>query len=363
MSNYKKMQLELTYKDFPSTRYQGSKRKIVPWIYKNTKDLKFRTVLDGCGGSASVSYLFKKMGKQVSYNDKLEFNFHIGRSLIENQNVIFSKEDVHHLLNNDLNNPNTISKLFSGIYYLDQENSWLDNVGYGILNMNHYTGNILEIKKSIAYNALFQACLTKRPFNLFHRNNLQIRTKDVKRNFGNKKTWEKDFSSVFEHFIDEINSKVFDSGIPCNSLNKSIFEIDEIGYDLVYLDPPYHNKERTNETSNYHQCYHFLEGIVNYDNWESMIDYNSKNRRLLKNDAENLFSKTNIYQSFEVLISKFRKSKIIVSYKYGGIPSIDYIVKTMKKHKKIVYTRSLPYIYALNKSNGAKTREVLIIGI
>jgi len=30
-------------------------------------------------------YLFKKMGKEVTYNDKLRFNYLIGKALIENQ--------------------------------------------------------------------------------------------------------------------------------------------------------------------------------------------------------------------------------------------------------------------------------------
>lgn len=37
--------------NIPSTRYQGSKRKILPWIYDCIKDVGFNTVLDAFGGS------------------------------------------------------------------------------------------------------------------------------------------------------------------------------------------------------------------------------------------------------------------------------------------------------------------------
>ena len=39
---------------FPSTRYQGSKRKLLPWIYENVKDIQFESVVDLFGGSGIV---------------------------------------------------------------------------------------------------------------------------------------------------------------------------------------------------------------------------------------------------------------------------------------------------------------------
>jgi adenine-specific DNA-methyltransferase len=58
---------------FPKTRYYGSKRRLLGWIYHALKDLPFNTVLDGVGGTASVSLLFKTMGKQVNFHDGLLF--------------------------------------------------------------------------------------------------------------------------------------------------------------------------------------------------------------------------------------------------------------------------------------------------
>lgn len=355
---------ELNFKKFPTTRYQGSKRKILPWMYDIFKELDFETALDACGGSGSVSYLLKRMDKSVTYNDKLKFNYLIGKALIENQSVNFLSEDISNLLNNDLTPTNIIQNVFKDVYYLPHENRWLDKVSNGILNMNHYTGEILEYKKAIAYYALFQASLIKRPFNLFHRNNLHIRTADVERNFGNKVTWEKSFSEYFRKFISEANKLVFDSGKQCRSINNSIFDIEETDFDLVYIDPPYLNKEGTNETANYLKCYHFLEGIANYDSWKDLIDFESNNLRLKNSNSGNDFKKENIYNSLDLIIDKFKNSIVVLSYKRGGIPSIDYLVKTMKRHKRNVFTRSLKYIYALNRQNGdaKKNREVLIIG-
>lgn len=359
------MNLEtIDFKKFPTTRYQGSKRKILPWIYENVKELHFESALDACGGSASVSYLFKRMNKVVTYNDNLKFNHLIGKAIIENNEVKFTDEDIVNLLSSNNGECNIIQKYFNDIYYPKKENKWLDNVSSGIMNMNHYTGDTLSFKKSLAYYALFQASLTKRPFNLFHRNNLHIRTADVKRNFGNKTTWEKDFEITFKNFVLEANGLIFDSGKACFSTNQSILDLNEVNYDLVYVDPPYLRKDTGNETSNYLKCYHFLEGITNYDTWEGLIDFESRNYRF-KDSAQNAaFCKENIYETFELFIEKFRKSIIVISYKKGGIPSIDYIVKVMKRFKKNVSTRSQQYIYALNRQNGnaKENREVLIIG-
>ena len=72
---------------FPSTRFQGSKLKIVDWIWDAIEDLSFDTALDAFGGTGSVAYLLKSKGKQVTYNDILKFNWYIGTALIENDQV------------------------------------------------------------------------------------------------------------------------------------------------------------------------------------------------------------------------------------------------------------------------------------
>jgi adenine-specific DNA-methyltransferase len=357
----------INFKEFPSTRYQGSKRKILPWIYESVKDLKFNTVLDGCGGSASVSYLFKKMDKEVTYNDKLHFNYIIGKALIENSRYKFNENDILNLTrrNPGINYFDLVQTIFQNVYYLNEENTWLDMILNNISSMNHYQSHVLQYKKAIAYYALFQASIIKRPFNLFHRKNLEIRTNDVERSFGNKTTWEKDFDSYLRKFLNEANDLIFDSGNACRAKNESIFTIDEYGYDLVYLDIPYIRKEGSNESSNYLRCYHFLEGMSKYTEWANLIDHSSINLRLKNIEQQNDFTKENIHEKVEQILTKFRRSKIVFSYKKGGLPSIDFIRQKMKSLKREVFTVSMHYKYALNHQNGdaKRNREVLIIGI
>ena len=52
----------------PSTRYQGSKLKLLPFIGSHLSDLEFESALDAFGGTGSVSYMLKARGKAVTYN-------------------------------------------------------------------------------------------------------------------------------------------------------------------------------------------------------------------------------------------------------------------------------------------------------
>jgi len=352
------------FSSFQTTRYQGSKRKLLPWIYQIIKDIPFNSALDGFGGTAAVSYLLKSMGKDVTFNDFLKFNSIIGTSIIENSFIRLSEEEIESiLLNTDFGN-NIINKTFKDSYYLEFENNWIERILVGINKFKGYNSQDTKYKKAIAFNALFQSCIIKRPFNLFHRNNLYIRTNQVERSFGNKKTWDQDFEVYFKKFIKEINNSIFDSGVICKVENNDIFNLNEKLYDLVYLDPPYVLKNSKNESSNYLNCYHFLEGLSIYESWLENIDFDTKTHRIKNSTFPNYFKASIVNDTFKEIIKKYRQSIIVISYKYGGTPTIESIVNLLQAHGKLVSTYSLPYKYALNRQNGKSqlNREYLIIG-
>lgn len=178
---------------FPSTRYQRSKAKFVDWIWQEISDLSFQTALDAFGGTGSVAYKLKENGKSVTYNDILPFNSIIGKAIIENTSVLLTDSDVDFILTEQtgVEYPSFIEDNYKDIYFTDEENHWLDVVRYNISRMED------GFKRSIAWFALFQACIIKRPYNLFHRKNLYVRLSDMKRSFGNKKTWDTPFETHF----------------------------------------------------------------------------------------------------------------------------------------------------------------------
>lgn len=336
---------------FPTTRYQGSKLKYIDWIWNNIRDLEFETVLDAFGGTGSVAYKLKSEDKTVTYNDLLKFNHVIGSALIQNDNEIVSDEELDFIITKHGNHeyPNFIENTFQDIYYTDEENQWLD---VAIHNINQL-GN--PKKKHLAYFALFQSCIIKRPFNLFHRKNLYIRQSQVERSFGNKASWDTPFAKHFKNFVKEVNAAVFSNGKVNTAINKNVLDITGT-FDLVYLDPPYVSDKGVG--TDYLDFYHFLEGIVEYENWPSLINYKSKHKRL--NLCPNEWTNTNsIEASFESVIRKFRDSILVISYRSDGIPSISQLVSMLADYGKVVTIHeSSDMKYVLSKKVSS---EVLIV--
>lgn len=349
-----KKQLILFEKDpvFPSTRFQGSKLKIVDWIWEGIKGLKFQTALDAFGGTGSVVYMLKEKGKQVTYNDILKFNYYIGLALIENDGVILSSEDINFLLtkHKGITYPTFIADTFKEIYYTDDENNWIDMVVTNIKLLDD------KYKQALAYFLLFQACIIKRPFNLFHRKNLYLRFAEVKRDFGNKATWDTPFEVHFRKFAEEANNAVFSNGQRNTALNLDIFDVNG-NFDLVYIDTPYISKKSVGV--DYFGFYHFLEGLVNYESWPDMIDYKTKHKKL-KSKPSVWIDKNKIYSAFDKLFEKFRDSILVISYRSDGIPSIDELINILRRYKQTIHEiKRKDYKYALSTN---EIEEVLLIG-
>ncbi|MCB0190576.1 MAG: DNA adenine methylase [Anaerolineae bacterium] len=340
---------------FPQTRYQGSKLKLSDWIRDAVENLEFDTVLDAFGGSGSVSFLFKKMGKRVTYNDLLTFNYYIGLALIENAHVILTDNDVDFLLEKHAHiaYPSFIQDTFHDTYFTDEENDWLD---YVVTNIEQFSDDGEDkYKKAIAFFALFQSAIIKRPFNLFHRKNLYIRTADVERSFGNKTTWEKPFDACFRDFVAEANQSIFCNHRRNSALNQDAFEIVD-DYDLVYIDTPYISAKGVGV--DYLEFYHFLEGLTDYKNWGGKINYKTKHRKL-QHEKSIWANKKLIHNAFDQLFAQFQDSILVVSYRDGGIPTSSEIVALLKKYKgKVDFVNATNYQYVLSND---KTKELLFI--
>lgn len=259
---------------FPSTRYQGSKRSLIEWIWEHTAPIDFDSVLDVFGGTAVVSHMFKSAGKKVIYNDSLRFNQKIAQALIENNSETLPQTALEALFaSSDVQSGTFIQETFKDIYFTDAENRWLDQVTTAL-----DLASLTVHQAAIAWYALFQACIAKRPYNLFHRANLYMRTAEIERSFGNKTTWDTPFEQHMRHFVQEANAAVFDNGQKHHALCLEALQTPR-GADLVYLDPPYLSEKGIGV--NYRDFYHFLEGILLGEAWGRAIDYRSKHRRLI----------------------------------------------------------------------------------
>ncbi len=337
---------------FPSTRFQGSKAKLLNQIWEHLKDIKFESAIDLFGGTGSVGYMLKSKGKQIFYNDYLKCNYLAGLALIENSKEILDENDIDFILSvhSNLDYPDFIQKTFQDTYFTDQENKWLDIVSTNIRQIEN------KYKQALAYYALFQSCIIKRPYNLFHRKNLYVRFANVERSFGNKITWDKPFEDHFINFVKEANDAVFDNKQKNKAFNKDAMEL-ETKADLIYIDTPYISNKGS--AVDYLDFYHFLEGISDYTNWFNKVDYKSKHRKF-KTEKSVWADKKRITQAFDDLFSRYKDSILVISYRSDGIPTSDELIQLLRKHKKEVKEvfRS-DYKYALSKNGESK--EILII--
>jgi adenine-specific DNA methylase len=337
----------------PTTRFQGSKHKLLDWIWSHLAALPFQTCLDAFGGSGCVSHFLKGKGKSVTFNDALISCYLNGVALIENQTVRLNDDDVDRLLRrrDRANYDDMISRTFDGIYFTADENIWLDIIAQNIPRLKD------RFKRAIAWHALFQSAMAKRPYNLFHRRNLYMRLAPVARTFGNKATWDKPFEEHFRQFVKAANVAIF-QGAACRAINEDATKV-EGDFDLVYIDPPYLN--RNGVGVDYHGFYHFLEGLADYSNWAGRIDLSSRHRRLLP-IASPWNSRGTIHQAFADVFLRYPRSIIAVSYRSDGIPSVEELAGMLRavRRKVTIHTLDRGYKYAL--STNAASSEVMLIG-
>ncbi|HEY2956448.1 MAG TPA: DNA adenine methylase [Candidatus Eisenbacteria bacterium] len=336
---------------FPATRYQGSKLKLLDWIWANVKGLSFDTALDLFGGTASVGYLFKTRLKRVTVCDYLRSNAVVAKALVENRCTTLTDQEVSQLVERrpGLSYDNFIERTYSGVFFLDEENGWLDVVAQNIDRLGD------PYKQAVAFFGLFQACIGKRPYNLFHRANLYMRTSEVERSFGNKATWDRPFEDHFRRAVKEANRAVFDNGRDNVALQAEATSAP-LGADLVYIDPPYMN--RRGVAVDYLDFYHFLEGLSEYREWPSRVTERYKHKPYVRR-ASPWYDKALLGRAFDDVFARFHESILVVSYRDNGIPSPEELVGLLKRHKKRVYpAHHAAYKYVLSK---VPTKELLLI--
>lgn len=336
---------------FPTTRFQGSKYKLKDWIKTELNNLTFNTFLDAFSGTSTISYVAKELNKEVWSNDIMKCNYYTSLALIKNNTTIINDNEIETLFvkKPTINYLNIIEENFKDIYFLEEENRWLDIVIQNILSCEN------EEKKAIFLWALFQSCLSKRPYNLFHRKNLHIRTQEVNRSFGNKTTWDKSFEIHFKNFIKEANKAIFNNNKTHKIYNEDILNL-KLKPDLIYIDSPY--IPSSGSITKYQDFYHFLNGLCDYYTWETQIDYSSKNNKI-KSTYSIWEDKKNIINGFKNLIENYKNSIIIISYREDGIPSINELKKLLEDINKTVEIKKMPYNYALSKNKNIN--EILII--
>ena len=337
----------------PQTRYYGSKRRLTQWMLNEFKTYDFTTAIDVFGGTSTVSLALKHINKQVTYNDILESNRTIATALLSNEPCVTTHAELNSFFEGIKPENGLISRTYKDIYYTESENSWLDGA---LRELSKIEDNL---KKSEILYCLMQACLQKRPFNLFHRKNLYIRENNNRNTkFGNWATWERPFPVLMSRALGEIQKTRWASErapiiLPCTDA----IEVPE-GYDFVYIDPPYVPLKKQDIT--YMDRYHFLEGLCMPEKWCEKIDLSKRNHPISSPESmlkwtdkkrfrDNLFS----------LIGKHKKSIVCLSYVHDAFPDVrdihDFFSSQFKE--TVLLEHDMPH--ALSKK---PKKEIIIIG-
>ena len=175
---------------------------------------------------------------------------------------------------------------------------------------------------------MFQSCLAKRPYNLFHRANLYMRTAEVERGFGNKATWDRPFETHFLAALTAANRAVFRSGRHHQARCGDFLDVTG-HFDLVYVDPPYLNARGVGV--DYLDFYHFLEGLTEYSEWPRRYTTNYKHRPYERRPNP-WTARSQILSAFDAVLDRHRQSILVISYRNNGIPTIEELTELLRRH-------------------------------
>lgn len=334
---------------YPTTRYMGSKQKLLQHISESVKNLEFESVIDLFSGSGIVGYMFKAQGKKVVSNDHMHMSHTFTKALVENNGVTLNSEKVKKIFSKNPNSDKFVQKTFKGLYFTNAENILIDNIRANIKELAN------EYEAAIAMTALIRACTKKRPRGIF--TYVGDRYDDGRKDLQ---------TPLSQHFIDavaSINKAVFNNGKKNEARNSDAMKLKPIRNSLVYIDPPYFTPKSDAE---YVRRYHFVEGLAR--DWQGVEIQEHTLTKKFKGYPTPFSTQVGASNAFDLLFKRFADNILLVSYSSNSLPSLDEMVALMSKYKEHVEVIPVDYKYSFgnqkNKvgNNRNSVQEYLFLG-
>ena len=334
---------------YPTTRYMGSKQKLLQHISESVKDLEFDSVIDLFSGSGIVGYMFKAQGKKVISNDHMHMSHTFTKALIENNGVTLDLLKAKKLLLKNALSDKFVQKTFKGLYFTNSENILIDNIRANIKELDN------EYEAAIAMMALIRACTKKRPRGIF--TYVGDRYDDGRKDLQ---------TSLSQHFIDAvktINNAVFDNSKKNEARNTDAMKLKPLKNSLVYIDPPYFTPKSDAE---YVRRYHFVEGLAR--DWEGVEIQEHTLTKKFKGYPTPFSTQVGASNAFDLLFKRFSENILLVSYSSNSLPSLDEMVALMSKYKEHVEVIPVDYKYSFGNQknkvgdNRNAVQEYLFLG-
>jgi len=331
--------------------YIGSKAKLSPWIKDEIQkivglDLSEKVFCDMFAGTGIIGRTFKKDVKQIISNDLEYYSYILNKNYIDNYQQIINKE--YYI--NQLDNLSLVENGFiynnycmgSGSerqYFSDENGKKIDTIRIKIeqwkidkeINENLYNfllASLLESADKIANTASVYGAFLKHI----------------------KKPASKTMILKSANFIEtDKPHQVYN--LDSNEL------IKKISGDILYLDPPYNQRQ-------YSSNYHILNTIAKY---KPFIPKGKTG--LPKYNRSNYSRKNDVYKTFEELIKNADFNSIFLSYNNEGLMSPKEIKNIMTKYGEYNLvtkeyqrfkadknrthkaTKTYEYLHILNKKN------------
>ena len=334
---------------YPSTRFMGSKNKLIDHIWSAASKYSFTSVLDLFSGSGIVSYMFKSNEKRVISNDYMSMSALFAKAMIENNYITLSLDEAKNLLIPKGQTDKFVQNTFKNLYFTDEDNKLIDILRTNIWNLEN------EFKRAIALTALIRACLKKRPRGVF--------TYTGNRYNDGRRDLKISLEQQFIEAIKLVNNAVFDNHQDNIALCGDALNVPYLSPDLVYMDPPYYSPLSDNE---YVRRYHFVEGLAR--DWKGVEIQEHTKTKKFKSYPTPFSTKEGTINAFEMLFEKYRKSILLVSYSSNSLPTKTEMINIMKKHKEHVEVIPIDYTYSFGNQRKARThrntvQEYLFIGV
>lgn len=333
---------------YPSTRFMGSKSKLLSEIWAVASQFDVDTVVDLFSGSGIVGYMFKAQGKTVISNDYMAMSATFTKAMVENNTVRLSMDEAMALLVPNAESDRFVSETFKDLYYTDDENELIDTLRANIAAIKD------PYKHAIAMTALIRACIKKRPRGIF--------TYTGQRYNDGRKDLQKTFTQQFLEAVEAVNAAVFDNGKKNVSKRGDAMDLKVEQPDLVYIDPPYYSPLSDNE---YVRRYHFVEGLAR--DWQGVEIQEHTQTKKFKSYPTPFSTRMGAADAFDRLFKKYANSILIVSYSSNSLPTQDEMVAIMAKYKAHVEVIPVDYKYSFGNQADAKThrntvQEYLFVG-
>lgn len=319
---------------YPSTRYMGSKNKLLAEIWAVASQFEFDTAVDLFSGSGIVGYMLKSHGKAIVSNDYMVMSSTFAKAMIENNDITLGLDEASALLETRKPVDRFVETKFQGLYFSDEDNRLIDILRANIKAIKN------PYKQAIAMSSLVRACLKKRPRGIF--------TYVGHRYDDGRKDLLMSFREQFLEAVDRVNAAVFDNGKINKARNGDAMTLQHFEPGLVYIDPPYYSQLSDNE---YVRRYHFVEGLAR--DWQGVEIQENTLTKKFKSYPTPFSSRKGAAEAFDLLFKRFRENVLVVSYSSNSQPTLDEMVAVMAKHKNYVEVVPVDYKYSIG-NQGSK---------